>query len=312
MNGRYTLGLAVVYALLAGCMDTAALENGPNGAGTSAPGASSADSGVQSNEVTTGPPGVADGGSFQSPADGGSSTTGVDAGPQVTAPSWMLYSNSDSAPNQWNAVPLSSVWTGTNAPPATGIRAAAQLDDFNHLLVWADDGNFYVRISGAWQTPKLTASEFPALAGRDFRGCYHQPSQPSTPAANKTESLGFVDNPTAFLYDYHANGNVSHVQDVTMTDEGGQYGAPKATKKARWVMRTWAPGQFGTAAYLAEYSGYDNDAFVYFYDATPAPTNKWAFADAPIFKGKTNVPSQANIMVAWRDDALGTNYLIVR
>jgi hypothetical protein len=240
----------------------------------------------------------------------------VDAGGAdvVTAPPWKLYSNAEGSanPNAWNVVALDVAWSGPNAPPPRGIMAAAQLDDFPRLLVWADDGKFYVRDEGGWRAPVATATAFPALAGRDFRGCYHHPTNPGTAPASRVETLTFVDNPTAILYRYTALDAVQFISTVTMIDEPAPYGAPKGSKKARWVISHWNPAKYMTAAYLAEYSGYDGDPYVYFFDATPATTNKWLFANAPLFAGKTNPPPQADIMAGFRDDALAINYLIVR
>lgn len=299
-------GASGICVVLAACLDLSTLDESDGPVDGSRPDAV-ADSGsnVEGGPILDGAidlDGAALDGAPDTPAtvDGGDAST-----------SWKLYVNGDGA-SAWNVVPLDVAWTGANAPPSRGIMAVAQLTDFDRLLVWADDGKFYVRDATTWRTPQTTAVVFPQLAGRDFRGCYHQPSVPNTPPASRVESLILVDNPTAILYDYLPDDTVQYTSSVTMTDEPAPYGAMKASKKARWVMRSWRPAQYGSAGYLAEYSGYDNDGNVYFFDATPAPTNKWAFADAPIFAGKTNVPPRVDIMAAWRDDKIGAHYIITR
>ncbi len=262
------------------------------------------DGATSSFDSTTGDANVEDAG----PADSATGDANIDAGPP-----WKLYSNSTmTASTTWNAVALDVAWSGPNAPPPRGIKAVTQLNDFPRLLVWADNGMFYVRDTAGWRPPVATATLFPALAGRDFGACGHQPSTPGTAPADRVENLVFTDNPTAILYTYSALDAAQYALTVTMTDETGPYGAPKGTKKTRWVLRIWDPSKYGTAGYLADYSGFDNDPNVFFYDATPAPTNKWLFADAPLFVNKTNVPPQQNIRAAYRDDALGINYLVVR
>lgn len=312
MRTRRSVGVGMAVVLIstlslatdAGCIGEPEGSGAPNGAGATK------DAGGRDVATSSDAGGSLDATTDTSTLD--ASTR--DANPPVDAGApWKLYSNATgNSPNVWNTVALDIAWSGPNAPPPRGIKAVTQLNDFPRLLVWADDGMFYVRDAAGWRTPQSTATTFPALAGRDFRGCYHQPPNPGTPPANRVEELIFVDNPTAILYNYTALDGIQFVSTVTLTDEGGAYGAPKASKKARWVLRSWDPSKFGTAAYLAEYSGYDNDPNVFFFDATPAPTNKWAFASAPLFQGKTNVPPQQDIMSGWRDDALWINYLVVR
>lgn len=231
------------------------------------------------------------------------------AGPPADAgPAWQLYAKTDSFPNQWNVTSLEVAWTGANAPPPRGILAVAQLNNVDRLLVWTDEGRFYVRAAGAWLAPRTTTAVFPALAGLDFRGCYHQPNEPSP----GVEEIVLVDNPKAVLYTYTQADVITFESTVTLSDEPAPYGAPKGSKKLRWVTRSWDPLKADASTYLAEYSAYENDPYVYFFDATARPTNKWLFADAPIFKATTSTPPETAIMSAWRDDAAKTFYMLVR
>jgi hypothetical protein len=290
-------GVFGVFAVFAAgaCVDLDALQSSP-----ATPGNTSGDSGsgaAPQDPVAT------------TVADSGAAAVDLptDATPNGAGPSWLLYSLAESFPNQWSAAPLAQVWTGANAPPPRGIIAVTQLTLFDRLLVWTDEGKFYVREKGAWQAPQSTATAFPSLAGRDFRGVYHQPRYPSA----ELEELTFVDNPTAILYSTNYFNVLTYETSVTMQNEPAPYGAPKASKKLRWVSRAWNPGAADAAASLIEFSGYENDDYVYLFDATAQTVNKWLFADAPLFKGKSNVPSQDKIRGAWRDDPQTTTYLIV-
>lgn len=251
------------------------------------------------------------GGPATTTSDAGSEASPVDAAVEAAADAgapWKLYANSAVTPNAWTSIDLDVAWTGANARPPRGIMAVTQLTTTDRLLVFADDGFFYTRVSGAWQPRQATDAVFPALKGHDFRGVYHQPNYPSA----KVEELTFVDNPLAFQFTYSPEGVVNlEGPPLTMADEGGPYGAPKATKKCRWVTRQWRLGTSG-AGLLTEYSGYDDDPNVYYFDGVPQPAGKWPFADAPLFKGKTGVPPRERIMSGWRDDALEITYLVVK
>ncbi len=241
--------------------------------------------------------------------DGGPSTPPADAAIDAAfaGPSWKLYANSAVTPNAWTSIDLGVAWAGPNAPPPRGIMAVTQLTVSDRLLVWADDGYFYTRADGKWQPRQATDTAFPALKGRDFRGVYHQPNYPTT----GVEELTFVDNPTAIQFTYSLEGAINlEGPPLTMADEPPPFGAPKASKKCRWVTRQWKLGQVGPEL-LTEYSGYDGDPYVYYYDGTPMPAGKWLFADAPLFKDKTGVPLRERIMSGWRDDKLEITYLVV-
>ncbi|MBK6692136.1 MAG: hypothetical protein IPG50_08020 [Myxococcales bacterium] len=284
--------LAIAWLAPLACFDLGTLQTDPDAGPTGSD---------ASSDVSPAPP---DATPESAPLD---SASPVDAGP-----SWRLYSNIDTAAHRtaWTDVDLASVWTGANAPPPRGIVAATKLTNFDRLLVWADDGRFYVQEAGVWKAPQETATVFPTLLGRAFRGAYHQPNKP-TPGV---EEIVLVDNPAAFLFSYSAADVVSYRSQVTLADEAGPFGAPKGTKKLRWVTRSWNPLNADASTYLAEYSMYEGDDNVYFFDATALPTNKWLFSAAPLFSGKTNVPPKDSIAVGWRDDSpfSPVNYFIVK
>src|SRR5262245_47784199 len=73
-----------------------------------------------------------------------SASASTSGGGGMAPASWNLYSF-DMAMGKWSTVALSSVWTDKNAPPTKGILAATHLSHFNKLLVFADNGMFYLQ-----------------------------------------------------------------------------------------------------------------------------------------------------------------------
>ena len=94
---------------------------------------------------------------------------------------------------------------------------------------------------------------------------------------NGVEEIVRVANPAACLFSYSAADDGSYQSQSTLADEAGPFGAPKGTKKLRWVTRSWNPLNADASTYLAEYSMYEGDDNVYFFDATALPTNKGLF-----------------------------------
>ena len=239
-------------------------------------------------------------------------TPRADAGPP-----WTLYSRSRNVDqNRWHSVPLDAAWIGPNAPPPNGIRAVTQLDAFDRLLVFADDGMFYLRDPSGWRTPRPIADVFGStLAGVDFRGPGHVRPAPDAGANEQYETLLFSANPTAIIYKYFPTDSVQFLETVALVDEPGPYGAPKGTGKLRWNVVYFDPARYQTAQaaqYLQLYYGFDADPYVYLYDATLAPANKWLYADSPLFAGTTDAPPPDRIMAGWNDDAPRVTYFVVR
>ena len=143
--------LAIAWLAPLACFDLGTLQTDPDAGPTGSD---------ASSDVSPAPP---DATPESAPLD---SDSPVDAGQ-----SWRLYSNIDPAAHRtaWTDVDLASVWTGANAPPPRGIVAATKLTNFDRLLVWADDGRFYVQEAGVWKAPQEPRPWFPSSWGRPSR-----------------------------------------------------------------------------------------------------------------------------------------------
>lgn len=304
---------AICAATLAGCYDIDILTAGA-GAPTSdsgntpiVEGGSLADGNVGGDGGNVGTDGSADDGAALDAdivdAGGADTTTPVDAGP-----SWKLYTRSVFAPTQWNNVPLDAVWTGANAPPPRNIRATVRLT--NGRLLAMTDAMVYMRDGGTWVTPKTLASTMPLLVGRTFKGARHLSA--GADGGGPVDLITFSDYPTAIIYSTDGD-TFTFFDQRTVADSPGPISAPQGSKKSRWVICLIDPSKRGTSAdYLNEYESFVGDPNVYFYDATPAWTNKWLFANAPLFAGTTGTPPETQIESGWHDDSAGVTYLIVR
>ena len=306
MRAHAALVALVVSGTTAGCIDFGGLGASDEPVAPGPGDASVSDAGALPDAARGGDAaGVTDSGAGLDSGGAPDGATSVDAGLP-----WKVYTTLDSSSGPFSVLGLDQVWSGPNAPPPRDIMVVTQLDEWDRLLVFSSDGKFYLRADGVWKPPQPIATVFPALAGRDLRGMSHQPAAPGSPQPH-LENLTFCDDPTAILYTYSGTDGVAFAGQVTMTDEPPPYGAPKGTGRMRWALQYWRPAQFGTAQYLADYYAFDNDPNVYLFDATPAPANKWLFANAPIF-AHANPPPQTSIMAAWRDDKVGANYFVVK
>jgi hypothetical protein len=235
------------------------------------------------------------GGSGGIGATGGTGGSGGTGG----APTWNAYAYNLNTGAWSTPVPLNVVWSGQNAPPTTGIWAAAQLEHFDRLLVFASDGKYYLRKSGVWQTPVAIATAFPALAGMTLRALYHVASPPGTTPL--TEDLTFVDNPKAVLYRYNSNDSTVWEDSVTMTDDPTP-AAPQGTGTALWSFEVRDTAKYGTADYYRFYWGYSNGNF-YQFDAAFV-WKSWTIGQSPFWSGKANAPPTSGLQAAWTDAAL--------
>lgn len=228
-------------------------------------------------------------------ASGGSAgvPSGGSAG-QGGGPSWTLwtYKMSDGT---WSHIPISNVWSGPNAPPPAGIRAVTQLEHFDRLLVFGEDGNYYVRADGAWQPPVPIATKFPALAALTIETVFHVSSPPN---AALDEELTFAANPTAVVYAYHSNDAVVFVDQVTMNDDPPP-APPQASGKAIFDFEIRDPAKYGQAEYYIFYTYYD-DGNLYRFDAA-FNWVKWPVSTSPFWSGKPNAPDPASLRAAWFD-----------
>src|SRR2546423_1602847 len=92
--------------------------------------------------------------------DASSDAPPVESAPVDAGPSWKRYQYSLLQQTWSDPVLLSDIWTGPNAPPPRGISAAVELADEVRLLVFADDGTFYLQADGDWRPPQRIADAF--------------------------------------------------------------------------------------------------------------------------------------------------------
>jgi hypothetical protein len=210
-------------------------------------------------------------------------------------PSWTLwtYKLTDGT---WSNMPVSSVWSGPNAPPPAGIVAVTQLEHFDRLLVFGQDGNYYVRADGAWQTPVPISTKFPILAPLTIGSVFHVSSPPGFAL---DEEVTFVANPTAVVYAYHSNDSVVFVDQVTMTDHPSP-APPQGSGTSVFDFELRDPTKHGQADYYLFYTYYSDGNF-YQFDAA-FDWAKWEVLKSPFWNGKPNAPVPGSIRAAWFDE----------
>ncbi len=258
------------------------------------------------------------GGSAGSPSGGGGSPSGGGGSPSGGgAPSggggsggsgggsvsWTLFSY-DWGSGVWSApTALELVWSGTNAPPSTGIASVVQLEHYDRLLVFTDSGQFHVRSGSAWKTPVATSAKFPELGGLTPRSTYHVAS-PTIVA----ESITIFSNPTAVIYDYKSDDSVVFEQKVTVPDEAPP-GPPQGTGTVLWDFEVRDPSLYlKSGDWYRAYAGYANGN-VYQLDGAFV-WKSWPMGSAPFFAGKPNAPDPLKMRAAWFDAKLNRAYFV--
>jgi hypothetical protein len=73
-----------------------------------------------------------------------------------------LYWRSFPTPGNWSRAAVSTVWSGANAPPPTGIVSAEETSTGSRLMVFTSNGNYHEFRGGAWQTPVAATARFGA------------------------------------------------------------------------------------------------------------------------------------------------------
>jgi hypothetical protein len=161
----------------------------------------------------------------------------------------------------------------------------------------------YRRDSGVWQTPKATAEVFPKIVSpTTIASIWHFPSHaieadPYLPPL--IEQLTFTDNPTAYIFDYHADGSATWLQTVTMADNPGDPNEPRqGSGRTKWSFEIWNHSLVGTADVGAVWSALENDPYVYKLDMT-VTWSKWTIASAPLWAGKPGAPTWASVRSAY-------------
>ncbi|MFN8549796.1 MAG: hypothetical protein U0263_32680 [Polyangiaceae bacterium] len=284
-----------------GSLNDGSWPDGSGGGGTS--GGSGGGAGVASGGTNAGgTAGTGAGGTGAGGTSAGGTSAGGGGGSGGT-PSWTLYSY-NWATGVWSAPSALDInWSGSNAPPSTGIAAVTQLEHFDRLLVFTESGQFYLRAGGAWQAPVATTSKFPQLAGLTLGSVYHLASPPGDPIG---ETITFVANPTAVLYSYASNDTVAFDSKVTMKDEPTP-GPPQGTGSVLWDFEFRDPAAQGTADYFRGWYGYSNGT-MYQFDAAFV-WKSWPFASAPFFAGKANAPDPSKMRAAWFDAKANRLYM---
>lgn len=279
----------LVAALVApACLDLGGVDDGSEGPGGGS-GGIPADSSFPNTGGTSGAAPDASSGGSAGVASGGSAGSAGSAGP-----SWTL-STYNTTSGAWSAVPVSSAWSGPNAPPSAGIVAVTQLEHFDRLLVFGEDGNYYVRADGVWQPPMPIATRFPALGALNLNSVIHVSSPPGSPV---DETLTFVANPIAVHYEYHSNDATVFVDQVTMADDPAP-AAPQASGMSVFDFEIRDPAKYGQAGYYLFYAYY-SDGNLYRFDAA-FDWMAWPVLESPFWSGKPNAPDPASLRAAWFD-----------
>ena len=273
-----------------GDYELAASSSGVGGATASA---TSSAVGAGGNPVTT----VSASSASSSDASSGSGSGGAGGG-VVGPPSWHRYSFT-MATGTWSSALLSSVWTGANAPPPSGVVATCHLDHFDKLLVFTADGMLHIQESSVWLPPVPAQSKFPEITNpAHLAGVYHVPSDwnLNPMAMPLLERLTFIDNPTYWGYNFTANNTAALVTQGIAKDEASP-GPPQASGRTQWFFEVWNKTQIGQADGFALWSAY-GDGNVYKLTADLA-WSKWPVESGPIWAGKPGAPDWASLKAAY-------------
>jgi hypothetical protein len=216
----------------------------------------------------------------------------------VGPPSWHRYSF-NMASGTWSSALLSSVWTGANAPPTSGIVATCHLDHFDKLLVFTADGMLHIQESSVWLPAVSATSKFPAIINpAHLAGLYHVPSDwnLNPMAMPLLEGLTFIDNPTYWVYNFAADNTTALVTQGVAKDEAPP-GPPQATGRTQWFFEVWNKTQIGQSDGFAIWSAY-GDGNVY---KLPADLvwKKWPVESGPLWAGKNGAPDWASLKAAY-------------
>jgi hypothetical protein len=247
---------------------------------------------------------------------GSSSESSSGSGSGGAPPSWHRYSF-DMKTGTWSSALLSSVWTGPNAPPSSGIIAACHLDHFDKLLVFTDAGNLHIQDAGIWLPPVPTQTLFQEVTSpAGFADLYHVPSDWGTIPMMMPlfEQLVIVDNPAYWTYQVHADNTATFVPPQGLFMAPTQPSEPPLdTVKVKWAFNIWNKSK-GPAADGWTVWPYNGDGNVYQADGG-YNWLKWPIESAPIWAGKPGAPDWATLTAAYfllgqSQDGTGTVALI--
>lgn len=214
---------------------------------------------------------------------------------------------SPSGPWTDNPPALSEVWSGANAPPPRGILAASQKYDNDDLLVWADDGNFYLRLGTAWQAPVPIATAFPGLTASNLACVEMYQSQ-----SGGHYSLLVATSGTTPL---HAYGYDLSPTNVIVADSGNPYdigavsdpeGAPQESVACGWSLVV-QKAYLGTPQWVVFYRQYDSK--LYLYDGGSGHyVSNWDDAASPLWMASGTAPAPNTVVAGFRSGS--TTYLL--
>ena len=301
---RFATVMALSMSFLAGCTGA---EGGTGGSALTLGGGSTTEAMTGAmTEPTPETTGISQSGtSSHIPGSTGSAeTTGDESGTTDSPPAvvWNRYTF-DVQAQTWSSIPLDEVWVDPDAPPPRDIAATVSLTHFDRLWVVANDGTFYERLDGAWQSPTPLVDRFPMLQGLSVWSMAHVPGQED----DTIEEVYFIDNPTAVIYEAHENGDVEY--SLTATMEDAPDGAPQATGRARWYFTFADPSGIGTDPdWLQWYVAYD-DGNLYEFNAA-FEWSSWPITDNPFFGVAAGQPDPTQIQAAYHDDELGRIHFI--
>jgi hypothetical protein len=280
--------LAVAAVTLVACSTTPHF-TGPGGSGGSTTTASGGASTTTTSSSSTTPTA-----STTTTTSSSSTTTST-----TSSPSWHRYTF-DRASGAWSTAQLSSVWTGPNAPPSSGIVATSHLDHFDKLLVFTDGGMLHVQEAGAWKPPVATHGVFPEIAAPTaINALYHVPSDwnVTPPAQPLAEGLTFSIGAAYWMYDYHADGTATFTSSGTIAQDPPSPGPPQATGAPQWFFEIWNQSKVGTPEGMSVWGAY-HDGYVYEMDATFA-WYRWPVEAGPLWAGKPGAPDWATLRSAY-------------
>lgn len=228
-----------------------------------------------------------------------STASGAGGGGGAPPTSWHRYSFSMTT-GTWSSAPLSSVWTGPNAPPSSGIVAACHLDHFDKLLVFTDTGMVHIQEASVWLPPVSAQTLFPQITNPGkIADLYHVPSDWNvTPMAMPLlEGLVIADNPTYWTYDFTANNIATFGTQGVIPPPMQAAEPPQDSVKTQWYFTIWNKSKIGTAD---GYTGWSSSGDGYVYElGADAVWSKWPIESGPLWAGKPGAPDWASLKAAY-------------
>ena len=219
-------------------------------------------------------------------------------------PSWTLYSY-DTVAQAWSApARLEDKWSGPNAPPPRGIASVVQLVDDDRLLVFTDDGSYYVRAACQWRAPVQVAQAWAPMA-KVPKGASHVPFafiNTVVADASNNESVVFEDNPVYFLFDYFPDDTIVFRETGTLSDRDG--GPKQRAGTVAWTFEVLDLSNPDAIQRYVSYSLYD-DGRVHALRADGTFVS-WAIAESPFWQGKAGAAPTTGLTAAYFDEAART------